>query len=120
MTVCKYNIYEIKKVLSSIRDTCFYDRFCKQLFFIHHIYTIFIVIKTLFISLGRFPIYTISICCQKENMVVVVPFAADDSIIAVFSIIEIAFNSGNFLIFAQFQHLLLIELCASSCVNFII
>ena len=48
----------------------------------------------------RYHIHTMSICCQKDNRLVFVPFAAN----YVFRIMEITFFSGYFLIFFQFQH----------------
>ena len=42
----------------------------------------------------RHPTHTINICCQKENKLVVVPFTAND----VFTIMEIIFAPGHFLI----------------------
>ena len=84
-------------------------------FLIHYIYTAhFIVVKlddvrtrnrcfdfwTLCSSHHvRYHTHTISICCQKEGTLVVVPFAAND----VLRIMEITFTPGYFLIFFQIR-----------------
>ena len=97
-----------QKKFSSKSDTCFCDRACKELFF-----------DPLYLNHDnyvRYPTHTISICWQKGNRLVVVPFAAND----VFRIIEITLTLGYFLIFFQVWHLLSIWPFCSYCVNSII
>ena len=97
-----------QKKFSSKSDTCFCDRACKELFF-----------DPLYLNHDnyvRYPTHTISICWQKANRLVVVPFAAND----VFRIIEITLTLGYFLIFFQVWHLLSIWPFCSYCVNSIL
>ena len=99
-----------QKTFSSKRDTCFYDRACKAMFFdplyLHRVEDNYV----------RYPTHTIKICCQKGNRLVVVPFAAN----YVFRIMEITLTLGHFLIFFQVWHLLSIWPFCSYCVDSIL
>ena len=124
MTIYNIDIYEI----SSKGDICFYDWISKKRFFgllcLHHPCHVKLDgFRTRNRCLGcwtlssshyvRYPTHTTNICCQKENRLVVIPFAAND----VFRIMEITFTSGHFLIFFQFWHLLSIWPYCSYGVN---
>ena len=107
MTVYKYNICEIKKYSQVKLILAFTIDFVRSCSLIHYIYTIHTILlnlddvrtKNRFFGCLILCSSTINICCQKENRLDFVPFAAND----VFRIMEITFTSFDFIICFQFD-----------------
>ena len=131
MTVYKCIIYEIKKHSLVTAILAFKIESLRSCFLICYIYiTHTIAVKVDDVKTRNmcfccwslcsshyiiYPTHTINTCCQKENRLVVIPFAAN-----ILRIMEITFTSGNFVILFQFWHLLSIWPYCSYGVNFIL